>query len=939
MDVGCDHSVSTARSEYHCTSDQGEHLADPVQRDHTCSLLGRATADACAAVASGASVTHLQCMDSVGMRTTDDAAEDSQSGPPPLQDSRLSLEAPGDGGFAEPNDLCTETPLLTIVAGAAILNDPGVCKSAKPAKIDGSTHQLHSDKPEVPPTGTDLLPSCLPSSSGLANVADAIMTAAESPDLSGCENKCQVPVVTDDEPPAGAHVTDDEDLLTVLDKELSPKKTCSDMTVQQSLLEEANRSLLKQLESVRLERDRLEAVHAATQAELQQQLKKLEKASSDHGSEIKFLKDTLTANEISSRATVLELREQHVTAMEQISRRYNECKEEKEAAIVKYAQTERKAMQQQAALEKLEIKVLEKEREKDLLLEKVKAAKAEKQKLADSFEEKNTEIQQLKKDMEKQKEALSSLDNKAKWAQNRLKSELEAHKETKQKLDEVTRKLNEAKEEAEQIRKNCQEIIKTYQESEEIKSNSLDLELRKKETELKAHLMEKENTSEALTMRQKELESLKAQCKEKSDQLVALESKVHQLETQRTADERILSDLRATLEHQRQESAVLQEKLLQYSALEDSLEREQHSVERLSRQVAELRTANGELQTEMDACRCRQDEMLVLTQKMAERNAALTSENTSLHSRLSTTTQECSALNSTLSELQATNERLVRNDDNMKKSFDSELSSLRSQLEERQRLSETLALELEDERAEIKTLKKKQALSLKELTRELQQLRKKVDGYEGHAADKPNGATHSRSNSCGSSDAVDAAIGKGEWVMVNAKSVPGPATPVLQSPPAELAASQLLPETRFVEPDKQKLIEKVVKLQRALARSGEKIEFLEDHNKQLLEEVQKKSRIIQLYVMREDTGSMSSDFVDKHKEQLAKKGGILHADGRITLELSMEMNHKLQAVLEETLLKNMTLKDNIDTLGKEIARLSVVSKPIRRDTADGAQVT
>ncbi|CAG9134424.1 unnamed protein product [Plutella xylostella] len=33
------------------------------------------------------------------------------------------------------------------------------------------------------------------------------------------------------------------------------------------------------------------------------------------------------------------------------------------------------------------------------------------------------------------------------------------------------------------------------------------------------------------------------------------------------------------------------------------------------------------------------------------------------------------------------------------------------------------------------------------------------------------------------------------------------------------------------------------------------------------------------------------------------------------------MNNRLQAVLEDALLKNITLKENMDTLGKEIARL------------------
>ncbi|XP_076103482.1 uncharacterized protein LOC143072442 isoform X2 [Mytilus galloprovincialis] len=51
--------------------------------------------------------------------------------------------------------------------------------------------------------------------------------------------------------------------------------------------------------------------------------------------------------------------------------------------------------------------------------------------------------------------------------------------ETKANLEKIILRLKEAKEETEQIRRNCQEIIKTYQESEEIKSNSLDQQVKK----------------------------------------------------------------------------------------------------------------------------------------------------------------------------------------------------------------------------------------------------------------------------------------------------------------------------------------------------------------------------------------------------------------------------------------------------------------------------
>ncbi len=42
----------------------------------------------------------------------------------------------------------------------------------------------------------------------------------------------------------------------------------------------------------------------------------------------------------------------------------------------------------------------------------------------------------------------------------------------------------------------------------------------------------------------------------------------------------------------------------------------------------------------------------------------------------------------------------------------------------------------------------------------------------------------------------------------------------------------------------------------------------------------------------------------------------------MTLENALDIMGKLQSVLEDTLLKNLTLKDNVDTLSKEIERLS-----------------
>jgi hypothetical protein len=138
-------------------------------------------------------------------------------------------------------------------------------------------------------------------------------------------------------------------------------------------------------------------------------------------------------------------------------------------------------------------------------------------------------------------------------------------------------------------------------------------------------------------------------------------------------------------------------------------------------------------------------------------------------------------------------------------------------------------------------------------------------------------------------------------------------------------------EAALPELDKKMLVERIIRLQKALAKRSEKIDFLEEHNHQLVEEMKKKTRLIQHFILKEETGALATNRMDDHKKQLAKKGGTIMsslykstaaAETTMTLELSLEMNRRLQAVLEDTILKNITLKDNMSTLGDEIARLS-----------------
>jgi hypothetical protein len=61
------------------------------------------------------------------------------------------------------------------------------------------------------------------------------------------------------------------------------------------------------------------------------------------------------------------------------------------------------------------------------------------------------------------------------------------------------------------------------------------------------------------------------------------------------------------------------------------------------------------------------------------------------------------------------------------------------------------------------------------------------------------------------------------------------------------------------------LIERIVKLQRANARKTEKLDFMEEHTRQLVAELQKKTRIVQNYIMREQAGALSPAAMDQNK--------------------------------------------------------------------------
>lgn len=657
------------------------------------------------------------------------------------------------------------------------------------------------------------------------------------------------------------------------------------------------------------------------------QIKELEYTIAQQTNEIRTLKDKLASHDAAARRTVATLQNELKFRVDQVTKMYDEASKEKDSMVVKYAQAEKKFIEGQKSIERLEAKVRDLNKEKDGLTQRVIDIKGEKRQMLADLEAKAAEIQNLTKEVEKQKELISSSDVRIKWAQNKLKAELDAHKETKDDLIKTRSKLKDAKDETEQIRRDCQAIIKTYQESEEIKSNKLDSELKIKESEFLLQQQEKTSQEERYTATVRELDSLRTTQKEAMKEMESLKKKCQGLESQRDQNEQTMTKYREMLQKQKRENKELQDRVEELVQVKSDFKRAQSTIKSLDAEISELKICNKDLQIDMEACRKREADKLDLTNKLSAKNAELQSENSILHNKTMSQAEEIEKLTVDVQTLEIDFRDVsgrLKKEESMRQE---ETTTLREKLEEKSKAVEELSAKVEDGRDEIRTLKRKHVNNVKDLTRQLQQAKKKLENLE------TNGDTQKDSTSMGSRTSSSNSLntmGMSESSSAQSHSYSNK----YSGNPEPVQEHRVI--TEQVEPNSQMLIERIVKLQRGLARRNEKIEFMQEHIQQLVDEIQKKNKIIQNYALREESGTMTLERSDLNKMELSRKHSIMgslysshQTDSAMTLDLSLEINHKLQAVLEDTLLKNITLKESLDTLGGEIARLSQENRKLQ----------
>ena len=598
-----------------------------------------------------------------------------------------------------------------------------------------------------------------------------------------------------------------------------------------------------------------------------------------------------------------------LTTQEMLRKEYTAANKERESMVMKYAVSEKQLIDTQRAREYAERRTKEMGRQQELLQSKLREMQGERTRICNILDGKCREATDLQKEVEKLKEDVNMREIKLKWTQSKLKTEMDLQKETQQKLDKTSAIISGMKEECEQVRKETQESMRKFQQSEENKAVTLDQQLKEQQARL---ILERHVTEDKEMLRvqlQKEVETLTHRQQVLIEENNTLSLKIQDTEKNRLNYESSLSNLKTIADQRQKEIAELLGKVSELETLKVQLQHKDQHLASIESEIDHLRAANEELQADMLACRQKEAEMLDFTQKLTDKNVRLQSGFTAIEATTKELEEEHGPLHERIKNLTGKVKVLEENLAREQKTRREECEILARHLAEQTQAAQNLAQKLEDSQGENAVLKRKQQLSMKEMTRELQQCRKKLDVYE----------TSSPYNSLGVGSRTGSNISLNTGDTLNGalsdNSTNGEQT------------------IQTMEPSRQALIDRIIRLQEDNAKKAEKLDFFEEHSRTLVEELQKKTRVIQNYILHESSGAMGSNERDRYKAELARHGGIMASvynqrvsDDNMTLELSLEINQKLQAVLEDALFKNITLKDNIDTLGEEIARLTMQNR-------------
>ena len=517
-------------------------------------------------------------------------------------------------------------------------------------------------------------------------------------------------------------------------------------------------------------------------------------------------------------------------------------------------------------------------------------------KLKKELDLKAYELSEVKKVMKRCQDDLSSASIKVQWANSKLKSECDAHHSTRSKLAGMDAKVREAKEEADMIRANCQAMIDKYQNSEEIQSNALGSKLDKLEGDYSDLQGQFEMMKSKYENKCVDAEDANRRLEQIKDQLFEKEADYRRILAESKTQENDKNNLANQLED-------LDERLNSYNELKAELKNAYHNNQVLDTELINMRERVESVEKCNKELTGKEKDNLDYFQKISGKNADLQLEANSLK-------MECEGNNRIITSLTTERDELQHKFSEISQKYSSQvgestsnISDLEVRIKELEQCKSELETQVHDLKNESVVSKRRHQADNKDLIRQIEQFRKQFERQEESM--RRTESTNSLESGGGERpDRSGASSEAGDSASVSNDS----------------GATMSLENARIL------LIERLCSLQKALAKRQEKIEFYESHVSTLTKDVMKKSKIIQSLLLRVETGERTKLASAAYKRTapsatLAESWWGTSSNG-MTLKLSTEINEKLQQVLEDTLFKNITLKENIKTLGDEIDRLN-----------------
>jgi hypothetical protein len=185
-------------------------------------------------------------------------------------------------------------------------------------------------------------------------------------------------------------------------------------------------------------------------------------------------------------------------------------------------------------------------------------------------------------------------------------------------------------------------------------------------------------------------------------------------------------------------------------SLRMQLQREEEKCAAKAAEVERMRTEAAEMGEDMAGCRRKEAELLEFTQKLTDKNVTLLSDLTTLEARSSALEVEHSRLAGQVGELEtgASQTSVELSEERKKRIVETEL--LAKKLAEKSRVAEVQRQKALDAENEVAVLKRKNAATLRELTRELQSCKKRMDQQQLQQQQRQNSGGMLLSQECGS---------------------------------------------------------------------------------------------------------------------------------------------------------------------------------------------